>query len=63
MTEIQGLKSENLIQISMDGPNVNLAVDKNVEAERDAAGLPQLINDVSSCSLHGAFKFGTEATL
>jgi len=30
MTEIQGLEQENLIQISMDGSNVNLAFAKKI---------------------------------
>ena len=64
MTEIQDLNSKNLIQISMDGPNVNIALARKVEADREAAGLPQLIN-TGSCSLHiihGVFKSWVEAT-
>ena len=48
----------------MDGPNVNVALAKKVDFDREASGLPQLIN-TGSCSLHiihGAFKSGVEAT-
>ena len=64
MKEIEGLNLSNLIQISMDGPNVNHALAKKMEADRESAGLPQMIN-TGSCSLHivhGAFKCGAQAT-
>ena len=51
-----------MIQVSMDGPNVNLKFYKELTNERSESGIPALI-DFGSCSLHiinGAFQRGTE---
>lgn len=60
------LDGSKIIQISMDGPNVNLKFLRDFIAAREALepNLPFLI-DIGSCGLHvvhGAFKTGFEAT-
>ena len=53
-----------MVQISMDGPNVNWSLFKKVEEERKLKNLPQLIN-IGSCALHivhGAFENGSKQT-
>ena len=61
LTEIQNLNPKSLIQISIDGPNVNIASAKKVDTDRDATGL---INTGSGSLhiIHGAFKSWVEAT-
>ena len=59
-----GLDLSTQIQLSMDGPSVNLNVLNEISKEREDAGLSKLIN-VGSCNLHvvhGALKSATEAT-
>ena len=59
-----GLDLSKQIQLSMDGPSVNLKVVNKISKEREDAGLSKLIN-VGSCNLHvvhGALKSATEAT-
>ena len=51
-----------LLQISMDGPSVNLKFLQDIQADRKEKGLPQLIN-IGTCglhSIHGDFKTGIE---
>ena len=62
LSEIQDLNPKSLIQISIDGPNVNIASAKKVDTDRDATGL---INTGSGSLhiIHGAFKSRVEATL
>ena len=61
----EGLKSFDMgemVQLSMDGPNVNLKLLQNVKDSRDELGHPKLI-DFDSCNLHtvhGSFKTGAE---
>ena len=43
---------KNMVQISMDGPNVNHKLYDIITEERKENGHPELIN-VGSCSLHG----------
>ena len=52
----------SLVQISMDGPNVNLKFYHNLFQERKDKELPDLLN-IGSCSLHvvhGSFKKGAK---
>ena len=54
----------NLIQISSDGPNVNLLFLKNYNDKRDFNELPPLLN-IGTCGLHtvhGSMKAGEKAT-
>ena len=60
------LKQQNIIQVSMDGPNVNIKFLKNLISEREDSDpdLPSLI-DLGTCGLHvvhGAFRTGFENT-
>ena len=53
-----------MVQLLMDGPNVNLKLLKKLKEQRNEFGSPGLINFVS-CNLHiihSAFKSGTEAS-
>ena len=55
---------ENLVQLSSDGPNVNLLFLKEYDAQRSLNGLPPLL-DVGTCGLHtvhGSMKAGEKAT-
>jgi hypothetical protein len=59
LTELEETK---MIQISMDGPNTNLKLLREIQDERQNNKLSSLI-DIGSCSLHlihGAFKTGSE---
>lgn len=61
-----GLRCERIIQISMDGPNVNFAFLKDFEKTMNVAhnGYNNLI-DIGSCSLHiihGAYKYAHNKT-
>ena len=54
------LNPSSLVQISMDGPNVNWKFYHNLFQERKSEELPDLLN-IGSCSLHvvhGSFKKG-----
>lgn len=60
---MEDLPAQNLLQVSMDGPNVNwsffkkLQLELNSEPEVDAS-----LFDIGSCGLHvihGAFQMGT----
>ena len=63
----EGLKSFDMgkmVQLSMDGPNVNLKLLQKVKDSRDELGHSKLI-DFGSCNLHtvhGSFKTGAEAS-
>lgn len=60
----EGLAYKNLVQLSMDGPNVNLKFHKLIQTELERDVNPVLLN-VGSCGLHilhGAFKKGADAT-
>ena len=51
-----------MVQISMDGPSVNLKLLEKIKDKRDEIGHSKLI-DFGSCNLHvvhGAFKAGSE---
>ena len=50
-----------LIQISMNGPNVNWKFLELLAESRVEAETPSLIN-ISSCGMHGAFKTGAKAS-
>ena len=53
---------EKMVQLSMDGPNVNLKLLQNVKDSRDELGHSKLIG-FGTCNLHnvhGAFKAGSE---
>ena len=61
---IQGLDPRKFTQISMDGPNVNLLLLKNVQSSRAEGNLPKLL-DIGTCNLHTlhlAFKHGAKET-
>ena len=61
---VQGLNPNKLIQVGMDGPNVNLKLLKLMQTERSVNEQHQLI-DIGSCGLHtirNAFKTGAEST-
>ena len=52
----------SLVQLSMDGPNVNLKFYHNLFQERKGEKLPDLLN-IGSCSwhvVHGSFKKGAK---
>ena len=56
------LPSKYMLQLSMDGPNVNIKVQKDLQKKRKIENLPQLL-DTGTCSLHtvhNAFKCGFE---
>lgn len=61
---LKELDAKKMIQISMDGPNVNWSLFKKVEEERKLNNYPLLIN-IGSCALHivhGAFENGSKQT-
>ena len=61
---LKDLCENKLVQISMDGPNVNLKLLEKVNEERTPNELHRLIS-IGSCGLHtihDAFRAGTEAT-
>ena len=54
----------SLIQVGMDGPDVNIKLLKMIQAERSENEQHQLI-DIGSCgphTIHNAFKTGAEST-
>ena len=56
------LKPSSLVQIFMDGPNVNWKFYRNLFQERKGEELPDLLN-IGSCSLdvvHESFKKGAK---
>ena len=58
---LKGFVMAKMVQLLMDGPNVNLKVLKKLKEYRNKFGSPGLI-DFGSCNLHivhGAFKSGT----
>ena len=58
------LSEKQLLQISMDGPNVNWSVLAMIREERFKQEFPDMIN-IGSCGLHnvhGAFRSGMEAS-
>ena len=61
---LTGIDPSKNVQISMDGPNVNLKFLETVKKEREEANLSKLI-DIGSCDLHtvhGSFKSACEKT-
>ncbi|XP_048580627.1 uncharacterized protein LOC116610226 [Nematostella vectensis] len=63
---LQKLNPANLVQVSMDGPNVNWKFLEDLLEDREQTDpdLPKLIN-IGACGLHvvhGAFKYGATAT-
>ena len=53
-----------MIQLAMDGPNINWSLYDTISSNRQERNLPALIN-IDSCSLHmfhGAFQFGCTKT-
>ena len=58
---VSGLDKEKLLQVSSDGPNVNLKFLKNLAEERKNDEMTQLI-DIGTCGLHtihNSFKHGS----
>ena len=58
------MDANKLIQVEMDGPNVNIKLLKMIQAERSENKQHQLI-DIDSCGLHtihNVFKTGAEST-
>ena len=56
------LSEDKLVQLSMDGPSVNVKLLQVVQDDRKDKGLPHLL-DIGTCglhSLHGSFKTGIE---
>ena len=49
--ELTGVDPSKNLQISMDGPNVNLKFLENIRKEREEAKLSKFI-DIGSCDLH-----------
>ena len=61
---ISGLDKSKLIQVSSDGPKVNLAFLKNLQELRAEEEHPRLI-DIGTCGLHvvhGSFQLGEKAS-
>ena len=61
---MEDLDLGRMIQLSMDGPNVNWSIFETVSSIREERDLPALIK-IGSCSLHifhGAFQFGCTKT-
>lgn len=61
---LSGVDLSKLVQVSMDGPNVNLKFLRKVDADRKETNLCDLI-DIGTCNLHtvhNAFKRGAEST-
>ena len=62
--ELTGVDPSENLQISMDGPNVNLKFLENIRKEREQAKLSKFI-DIGSCDLHvlhGSLKSTFEKT-
>ena len=56
------LSDDTLVQLSMDGPSVNIKLLQVVQDDRKDKGLPHLL-DIGTCGLHilyGSFKMGIE---
>ena len=56
------LSEDKLVQLSMDGPSVNIKLLQVVQDDRKDKGLPHLL-DIGTCGLHtlyGSFKMGIE---
>ena len=52
------LSEDKLVQLSMDGPSVNVKLLQVVQDDRNDKGLPDLL-DIGTCglhTLHGTFK-------
>ena len=61
--KICDLNLSKVLQVSMDGPSVNMKFHQNLQSYREEFELPKLI-EIGSCSLHiiyGAFKTGVES--
>ena len=61
---LKDLCEDKLVQISIDGPNVNLKLLEKINEERTSNEFHRLIS-IGSCGLHaihGAFRAGAEAT-
>ena len=61
---LKELYLSRMIQLAMDGLNVNWSLYDTISSTREEIKLPALIN-IGSCSLHifhGAFKFGCTQT-
>ena len=61
---ISDLNLNKILQVSMDGPSINLKLLRDVQSNCEELELLTLI-DIGSCSLHtihGAFKVGVEST-
>ena len=64
MEGLEKLPAKNILQVSMDGPNVNKKFLESLTASRKSEHLPALL-DIGSCPLHvvhGGFKFGAQKT-
>lgn len=60
-----GLRCDRIIQISMDGPNVNLAFLKDFESSLNIDNTSNSLIDIGTCSLHivhGAYKYAHKKT-
>ena len=56
------LSEYKLVQLSMDGPSVNVKLHRVIQDDRKDKGLPHLL-DIGTCvlhALHGSFKMGIE---
>ena len=61
---ISDLNLKKILQVSIDGPSVNLKFHRDVQSNCEELELCKLI-DIDSCSLHtihGAFKMGVESS-
>ena len=61
---LKPVSEEKMIQLSMDGPNINWKVFDLLQSHREKAEWSPLLN-LGSCSLyivHGAFQTGSKAT-
>ena len=61
----QDLKMKKMVQLSMDGPNVNLILYKSITKERNEIEDYLALIDAESCSLHvvhGTFQNGVQKT-
>ena len=64
LNSIKDIDKSNIIQVSMDGPSVNMKFYTNLVETQEETQLPDLI-DIGTCSLHvihGALKIGIEST-
>ncbi|XP_065641075.1 uncharacterized protein LOC124818972 [Hydra vulgaris] len=62
--KISDINISKIVQVSMDGPSVNLKFHRDIQSKREEHKLSKLI-DIGCCSLHiihGAFKTGVEST-